>query len=101
MIRHIVLLKIKADTAQETVDRIQRELAGLKAKIQGILSFDWGAYSSDEGLNKGFTHGFVMDFESAAARDAYLPHPEHEKVKALVLENINGLEDVIAFDFEV
>ena len=100
MIKHIVLLKIKAGTSADTLDRIERELAGLKDKISGILSFDWGPYSSDEGLNKGFTHGFVMDFESAAARDAYLPHPEHEKVKALVLENINGLEDVIAFDFE-
>ncbi len=100
MIKHIVLLKIKAGTSQETIDRIQRELAGLKDKIPGILSFDWGSYSSDEGLNKGFTHGFVMDFDNPTSRDNYLPHPEHEKVKTLVLENINGLEDVIAFDFE-
>ena len=101
MIRHIVLLKIKLTRSAETIDRIERELAGLKDKIPGILNFDWGAYSSHEGLNKGFTHGFVMDFDNAASRDAYLPHPEHEKVKALVLENIGGLEDVIAFDFEV
>ena len=100
MIKHIVLLKIKAGTSPDTIDRIERELAGLKDKIPGILSFDWGPYSSDEGLNKGFTHGFVMGFDSPTARDNYLPHPEHEKVKALVLENIDGLEAVIAFDFE-
>ena len=78
MIRHIVLLKIKTETSQDTVGQIERALAGLKDKIPGILSFDWGPYSSDEGLNKGFTHGFVMDFESAAAR-APLEPPTRRK----------------------
>jgi len=52
---------------------------------------------SDEGLNQGYTHGFLMTFESIAARNAYLPHPEHERVKAELLLYIDS---VIAFDFE-
>jgi hypothetical protein len=35
-----------------------------------------------EGLNDGLSHMFIMTFESEAARDAYLPHPEHEAFKA-------------------
>ncbi len=97
MIKHIVLLKMKSDTPAATVAEINDALAGLKDKVSGIVDYAWGPYSSDEGLNQGFTHGFIMTFESAAARDAYLPHPEHEKVKALVIANIDG---VIAFDFE-
>ena len=47
------------------------------------------------------THGFCMTFPDAAARDAYLPHPEHEKVKAVVLEVLDGgLDGVVAFDYE-
>jgi hypothetical protein len=39
-----------------------------------------------------------MTFQSAAARDAYLPHPAHEEVKQAILPCI---DEVIAFDFEV
>lgn len=38
-----------------------------------------------------------MTFESEEARDNYLPHPEHERVKAEILPCIN---DIIVFDFE-
>ena len=53
---------------------------------------------SDEGLNDGFTHGFVMTFDSPKSRDEYLPHPEHERVKLVVVPN---LERVMVFDFTV
>jgi len=29
--------------------------------------------------NQGFTHVYVITFEDEAARDAYLPHPEHQQ----------------------
>jgi hypothetical protein len=41
-----------------------------------------------------------MTFTDARARDAYLPHPEHEQVKKLVLAILDGgLDGVVAFDF--
>jgi hypothetical protein len=49
-------------------------------------------------MNDGFTHGFIMTFESPRARDEYLPHPEHERVKAIV---VPCLERVIVFDFNM
>jgi hypothetical protein len=57
-----------------------------------------GPYESAEGLNDGFTHGFIMSFDTAANRDAYLPHPEHERVRDIV---VPCLERVVVFDFEV
>ena len=101
MITHAVLFKIRADVPEDQIDTVFTELRDLKDKIPGILSFEGGPYSSDEGLNKGFTHGFVMTFPDASARDAYLPHPEHEVVKGHVLEVLDGgLDGVVAFDFE-
>lgn len=100
MITHMVLLKVKKDVPQAQIARVFAALAGLQQAIRGITSFSGGAYSSPEGLQRGFTHAFCMTFQSAAARDAYLPHPEHEQVKKLVLEVLEGgLDGVIAFDY--
>ena len=35
------------------------------------------------GSSQGYTHALIMTFTDAAARDAYLPHPENERVKAV------------------
>ena len=100
-VKHVVLLKFKAGLSQAKIDEIFAALDGLRGKIPGLLDFSGGAYSSDEGLNKGFTHGFVMTFTDAASRDAYLPHPEHEVVKKMIFPELDGgLDGVVAFDWE-
>jgi len=101
MITHMVLLKVRPDVPREQVERVLAEVGALQGRIAGILSYAWGPYSSPEGLARGYTHGFCMTFTDAAARDAYLPHPEHEVVKAHVLEILaGGVDGVLAFDFE-
>ncbi len=100
MIIHMVLLRIRADVSPAQVEGLFGFLAGLPAKIPGLVSFSGGPYASPEGLQRDFTHGFSMSFESAAARDVYLAHPEHEKVKQKVLAILDGgLSGVIAFDY--
>jgi hypothetical protein len=94
---HLVLLKFRPETTERTVAELFQALADLRQVIPGIEEFKGGPYSSPEGLNQGFTHGFVMAFSGAGARDAYLGHPEHEWVKQRFLP---GVESVIAFDFE-
>ena len=96
-IKHMVILKFKPSVTQETIDDIFRQLADLQNKIGGIMDYSGGPYSSGEGLNDGYTHGFCMTFSDAAARDAYLPHPDHEVVKGNIIPKIDG---VIAFDYE-
>ena len=49
-------------------------------------------------MNYGFTHGFIMTFDSPESRDAYLPHPIHEEVKDIV---VPCLERVVVFDFNL
>jgi hypothetical protein len=101
MMTHAVLLRIRREVPKKDIERIFAELAAMKEKLSGMLSFAGGPYSSPEGLNKGFTHGFVMTFRDAAVRDAYLSHPAHEAVKGRVLEVLDGgIDGAVAFDFE-
>ena len=96
-IQHMVLLKFKPQVTPEQIDQVFSLQAELQQLIPGITYFSGGPYSSPEGLNQGYTHGFLMTFESVEARDAFVPHPEHERVKAVFFEL---LESAIAFDFE-
>lgn len=96
-IQHMALLKFKPEVTTDKIEYLFNQLAQLKQLIPGISYFSGGSYSSKEGLNKDFTHGFLMTFESIEARDNYLPHPEHERVKAEILPYIN---DLVVFDFE-
>ena len=96
-IKHIVLFKFKATTTETQIEDAFHNLTGLKDLIAGLAEFIGGPYSSPEGLNQGYTHGFLMTFDSREARDAYLPHPEHERVKSQIAPLV---ESVVAFDFE-
>jgi hypothetical protein len=100
MVKHVALIRFRPDISQGTIDELFRALAGLRRTIPGLLDFSGGPYSSPEGLSKGFTHGFVMTFADEASRDAYLPHPDHERVKQQILPLLDGgLEGVVVFDW--
>ena len=97
MVKHLVLMKFKPDVTEPQIADAIRECGRLKDLIAGITEFISGPYSSPEGANQGFTHAFVATFVDAASRDRYLPHPEHERVRDLLLSRV---ESVLAFDFE-
>lgn len=92
------MFQFKSHVTPEGIDRCFTEMKGMVGRIPGLLAMEHGPYESAEGLNDGFTHGFIMTFDSAASRDAYLPHPEHERVREIV---VPCLERVVVFDFEV
>jgi hypothetical protein len=77
--KHVVLLKVGPENAAVEVAQALNELAALVGRVPGLLDFSGGANNSPESKAQGFTHGFVMTFADAASRDAYLPHPAHEK----------------------
>lgn len=98
MIRHYGMFQFKANVTDERIDLCFSEMKAMVGKIPGLLSMEHGLYQSTEGLNDGYTHGFIMTFDNADNRDAYLPHPEHERVRDIVVPN---LERVVVFDFAV
>ncbi len=93
-----MLLKIRPDAEPQAMRHLDEALASLQDVIPGLLTYSWGPNVSPENLGRGYNHGFVMTFENTAARDAYLPHPEHQKVGPLVGA---VAEEVLVFDLEV
>jgi hypothetical protein len=101
-VKHLVLFKFKPSTPRDKIGEIFEALDELPATIPGLIDFVGGAYRSPEGLNQGFTHGFVMTFADPESRDVYIDHPEHEKIVQVILPELDGgLSGAIAFDFEV
>jgi len=95
-LRHVVVFKYKADATKAQIDKVEREFRALKDKIPGITSLEAGVNNSPEGLNKDFTHVFIVTFRNEKAREVYLPHPDH-KAFVSVLKPI--LDDVFVVDF--
>ncbi len=95
-LRHVVVFKYKADATKAQIDKVEKEFRALKDKIPGIVSLEAGFNNSPEGLNKDFTHIFIVTFRNEGARETYLPHPEH-KAFVSVLKPI--LDDVFVVDF--
>jgi lysophospholipase L1-like esterase len=83
-LRHVVLFKFKDTSTPTDVERIVAAFRALPAKIPQIEAFEWGTDVSPEGKSQGLTHCFLLTFATAADRDAYLPHPAHQKFVALV-----------------
>ena len=98
MVRHFGVFKFNDGTSEETINKCFEAMQAMVGKIPGLLSMENGPYQSDEGLDKGFTHGFIMTFDTLESRDAYLPHPIHEEVKDIVVPHLN---DIVVFDFTV
>jgi quinol monooxygenase YgiN len=95
-VHHVVIFKFKEDADKEAIQKVEVEFAKLKEKIPGITKLEWGTNSSPEKLNKGFTHIWIVTFKDEAARDAYLPHPEH-KAFVEILKPV--LEEPMVIDF--
>jgi quinol monooxygenase YgiN len=97
MLRHLVLLKFKAEATPAEVEAIVQAFVALRESVDAVSGLEWGTDVSPEGLAKGFTHAFLLSFADAAARDAYLPHPAHQ---AFVERLQPLLADVLVIDYE-
>ena len=95
-LRHIVLFKFKEEATKAQIKNVEEAFAELPLKIKEIKEFEWGLNNSPENLDKGFTHGFLLTFDSEAGRDIYLPHPDH-KAFGEIVDPI--LEDVFVLDY--
>lgn len=99
MIEHIVLLKMNPGVTDTQVEGLLDDWRALCNYIPGVREVVGGRNVSIEPFTKGFTHGFIVRFETKAARDAYVPHPKHEEfAKTGVLPLI---DDVCVVDIEV
>ena len=102
MIRHIVLVRFRADASPAAIDAVFAALRDLRNVLSGMVRFDAGPNVSPEGLARGFGHAFTVDFADRAARDAYLVHPAHKAAgAALVALAEGGVAGLLVLDFEI
>jgi hypothetical protein len=96
MIRHILLIEFKPGVTPQQIAEIKALFQSIPDEIDGVTSVEWGVNNSPEHKNKHFSHAVLMTFADEAARQHYLPHPQHDALK-----EVFGplLADIIVFDY--
>jgi hypothetical protein len=102
MIRHIVLTKFRADVAEDTIGAIYNGLEDVSKTLPGASGFTGGRSESPEQIERGYMHGFVIDFDDWAALEAYQNNETHKALGAQLVENaVGGIDGILVLDLEV
>ena len=102
MIRHIVLLKAQPEVTEDHIAAIFSDLHVIRDKLPGILAIHSGRSESPEKIERGYLHGFTVDFTDWDALAAYQDHPDHKRVgAALVAAAQGGIDGILVFDLPV
>lgn len=102
MIRHIVLLRFASSVSEDQIAALFTQLHQIEGKIPGLLAIASGKSESPEQMERGYMHGFVVDFADWAALQAYQDHPEHKALGAgLVAAAEGGIDGILVFDLPV
>jgi hypothetical protein len=97
-VRHVVVFKYKPEATPAQIQQVTDAFRALASSVPGVTAFEDGVNNSPEGKNQGFTHVYLLTFKDAAARDAYLPHPEHKKF-GQVLRSSGIFVDAFVVDY--
>lgn len=95
-LRHVVLFSFNETVKPAELKQIEDAFEALPSKIKEIKDFEWGLNNSPEKLNKGFTHCYLLTFDSEEGRAIYLPHPAHKAFGDLLTPH---LKDVLVVDY--
>ena len=76
-LKHAVFVKFKDDAPAEAVKAVEEACVALPSKIDTIKASEWGTNNSPEEINEGFTHCFMITFDSEDGLAAFVPHPDH------------------------
>ena len=102
MIRHIVLTKFKPDTSEETITAIYDGLSALSEKLPGAGGFTGGRSQSPEQIERGYMHGFVIDFDTWDGLQHYADNQEHRALGAQLVANaVGGVDGILVLDLDV
>jgi len=96
MIRHIVLMKFRSDLAANTVTKAIEKFFALRETTGEMQTMEHGLNSSEEGLDHGYTHCFLINFTDEAALQRYLKHSAHQEFVATIMPM---LADGLVVDF--
>ena len=99
MIRHIVLVRFWEEISEHRIAALFAEIEALQPRISGMLGVVSGRSLELEKLEKGFRHGFIVEFDDRAALEAYQNNEDHRRTGArLAGAAEGGLEGILVFD---
>jgi quinol monooxygenase YgiN len=75
VIRHVVVVKFKPESAPDTIDEVVQELRELPSKVPVIREYEVGL-----DLNSGRALAIVGAFENKGSFEEYMQHPAHRAV---------------------
>ena len=102
MIRHIVLIRFKPEVSEAAIARIFAALPVLSARLPGVLHSMAGRSASPEQIERGYLHGFTIDFTDWEALATYQADPAHKDFGgALVAQALGGIDGILVFDLAV
>ena len=96
VLRHAVFFSFKEASTAADIQTVTDAFAALPSKIDSIIDFTWGKNNSEEKLDDGFTHCFLLTFQDEAGRAAYLPHPDHKAFGDILRPH---MKDVFVIDW--
>ncbi|MDR3491317.1 MAG: Dabb family protein [Gammaproteobacteria bacterium] len=100
MIRHTILFKLKAAVPKREIERVFTDILSLTGKLEGVTAITGGTCHFHEVGEHNFSHGFSIDFDNKAARDAFVNDPITWPVKEhLISIAEGGNAGIIGFDF--
>ncbi|KFY89897.1 hypothetical protein V498_06286 [Pseudogymnoascus sp. VKM F-4517 (FW-2822)] len=97
---HVVQLQFQSDVGSEKIDDVLAQLIALKDKCvlldtqkPYIKSIRAGADNSIEGMQNGYTHMIITEFETVAHRDYYAKgDPAHMLLATSLPPFVKGLQ---------
>ena len=102
MIRHIVLIRFQPQVTEAAIAGVFSALPRLSARVPGVLHFACGRSESPEQIERGYLHGFTIDFADWQALATYQADPEHKAFGgALVANAVGGIDGILVFDLAV
>ncbi|KEO57938.1 Dabb family protein [Thioclava indica] len=102
MVRHIVLIRFRPELSEADIAALFQELHQIDGKIPGLLSITAGRSESPEQIERGYMHGFVVDFSDWETLQAYQDHADHQRLGAkLVAGAVGGKDGILCFDLAV
>jgi hypothetical protein len=102
MIHHIVLIRFQPSVSEAKIADLFSELHQIMGKVPGLLAITSGKSESPEQIERGYMHGFIVDFTDWTALQAYQDHPDHKRLGAgLVAAAQGGIDGILVFDLPV
>ena len=102
MIRHIVLIRFRPEVTEVQINALFSALPKLAAKLPGVLHHASGRSESPEQIERGYLHGFTIDFTSWDTLATYQADPEHQAFGGLLVAHATGgIDGILVFDLKV